>query len=293
MPLRCGNRGRKDRESSLTGFPRGILRQDAATRKQGLKAPWICTAWLSSNAERSIKFGAVKVNDDGALDVKSGCLLIAVRPTAYTFGGGPIGRDIHFDIFDTVFFQIGARPSATRAPRCAIHDDIGGWRRRGLGLGGLPGRCSLRLQLDQDAEKLFVVGLIVDVVNVHVTHAALFVNDEEGALRSSILTQNAKALGDLAVRVEVAQKWVGDASQAFGPRGEARNAVHTDTQNLGIQPFEAAQCGLVRRDLVCSNGCPGQWEEGDDNILFATVVVQVDLPPVVALQCEIRGLLPY
>jgi hypothetical protein len=49
-------------------------------------------------------------------------------------------------------------------------------------LGRLPGGRSLRLQLDQDMEQLFVVGLIVFVVYVDVAYDALFVDNEEGAL---------------------------------------------------------------------------------------------------------------
>ncbi len=91
------------------------------------------------------------------------------------------------------------------------------------------------------------------------------------------------------MRVEVAQQRVGDAAQAFRPGPEAVCAVYAETQNLGLDPFEPVQRGLVRRDLARSDGGPGQREEGQDDVLLAAIVAQAHRAPVVALEGEIRS----
>jgi hypothetical protein len=41
--------------------------------------------------------------------------------------------------------------------------------------------------------------------------------------------------------------------------------IHADAQNLDICSRELGQPGLVRRDLICSYGCPRQREESQDH----------------------------
>jgi hypothetical protein len=58
----------------------------------------------------------------------------------------------------------------------------------GLGLIGWSGFVAVGFQLCQGAEQRVVVGLVVDIVYIHVTDDASLVNDEEGALRETFLT---------------------------------------------------------------------------------------------------------
>ena len=65
--------------------------------------------------------------------------------------------------------------------------------------------------------------------------------------------------------------------------------VNAYTQNLGVQSHERGFCGLVRRDLACSDWCPGHGEKGQDHIPSAQIA-QRELLIHVRLQGEIRSL---
>ena len=103
-------------------------------------------------------------------------------------------------------------------------------------------------------------------MHVHVADDAALVDHEDCALRIALAAQHTVELCHLAMRVEVAEKRVGDAPQAFRPCPQAVFAVNTETQDLGLDPFEPGQCGLVRWDSTRSDGGPGQRKEGQDNL---------------------------
>jgi hypothetical protein len=65
--------------------------------------------------------------------------------------------------------------------------------------------------------------------------------------------------------------------------------VDADTQYLGTIRFELGQVGLVRRYLVRSNRGPGQWEEGEQDVMFAAVFTEPDPVVHVAGKLEIGG----
>ena len=67
--------------------------------------------------------------------------------------------------------------------------------------------------------------------------------------------------------------------------------IYTYAQNLGIQSRELARVGFVRRDLACSDGCPGFGEKYQDDVL-AQVITQLDVLVQVGWQCKIGGCLP-
>jgi hypothetical protein len=56
-----------------------------------------------------------------------------------------------------------------------------------------------------------------------------------------------------------------------------------------MDPFEAVERRLVRRDLARSDRSPGQREEGDHHVFSSQVIAQADLFFQVAFQCEIRS----
>jgi len=66
--------------------------------------------------------------------------------------------------------------------------------------------------------------------------------------------------------------------------------IDADAQNLGIQSRELGVFGLVGRDLPASNGCPGQREEGKDDVL-PPQMTQGDLLVQLAGQRELRSFL--
>lgn len=76
----------------------------------------------------------------------------------------------------------------------------------------------------------------------------------------------------MPMRIEITQQGVGDTSQAFCPGFQARLAVNADTQDLGIDPIEPVQTGLVGWDLARSYGGPGQREKGQYHIFLAKII---------------------
>jgi hypothetical protein len=67
--------------------------------------------------------------------------------------------------------------------------------------------------------------------------------------------------------------------------------VNAYAQDLGIQSRELAGIGFVRRDLACSDGCPGFREEHQDDVL-AEIVAQLDVLIQVGWQLKIWCRLP-
>ena len=49
--------------------------------------------------------------------------------------------------------------------------------------------------------------------------------------------------------------------------------VNTYAQDLGIQSREFTGVGFIRRDLACSDGCPGQREKYKDDV-FTQVIAE-------------------
>jgi hypothetical protein len=86
---------------------------------------------------------------------------------------------------------------------------------------------------------------------------------------------------------EIAQQWIGNASQAFRPGRQARLAVNTQTQDLGLDPIKPVDVGLVRRDLARSDWRPGQGEEGQHNVAFAEVIAQAYHVFLVAFEAKL------
>jgi len=119
-----------------------------------------------------------------------------------------------------------------------------------------PGRC-FRLQLCEDGEEHFVVRLLVYVVHIDVADDALLVYDEDGALgvssgRNTRTSERPHRAGrSRSERIRNAPKLSAHALRQSG-------AVHAEAQNLGLDPIEPGQLGLVGRDLVRSDRCPGK-----------------------------------
>ena len=67
------------------------------------------------------------------------------------------------------------------------------------------------------------------------------------------------------------------------------NVIDADTQHLGIVAFELEQVKLVRRHLVRSDRCPGQWKERNQYIVLAPVLAEPNRVIEVALELKIRG----
>jgi hypothetical protein len=124
-------------------------------------------------------------------------------------------------------------------------------------------------------------------VDVYVADNTVLVHDEQGPLAASILAEYTIHLGHRPMRPEITEQRKADAAQALGPGLQARHMVHTDTQHLGIVPFERTQIQLVRRDLVRSDGRPGQREKGDQNVMFALIFAELDFVVQVTLEPEI------
>ncbi len=88
------------------------------------------------------------------------------------------------------------------------------------------------------------------------------------------------------MRVKITQQGVSDAPQAVCPGFQAGLAVDAQTQDLGLDPIEPVKCSLVRRDLARSDRRPGQWEEGQDQVLFPKIITGTDGLSEMAFQTD-------
>lgn len=127
-------------------------------------------------------------------------------------------------------------------------------------------------------------------MHINIANETIFINHEDGALRITILrSKNAIKLGNMAVRIEITQERVGDASHAFCPGSQTCTAVDAETQHLGLDPIKPVKAGLVRWNLACSYRRPGQWKKSQDDIFLADKITQADFFPQVAIQAKIGG----
>ncbi len=155
---------------------------------------------------------------------------------------------------------------AVRAPFGAVHHDtaVGQWQVLGL-------KRRLRVSLGFDAAKFseqnFIVGFVIDIVDVDISDESLLIDDEDGPFRVAFGPQNAVLLCHRAMGPEVAKERIVDPTKAFRPCLETGNMVYADAQNLGIRPRKLGVFGLVGRDLAASNGGPRQREKGQNHIM--------------------------
>ena len=183
---------------------------------------------------------------------------------------------------------------ACRAPVVAIYDDppmrqLDLFCLRSSGRGGRrPG-----INPAQFSQQNFVVGLVINVVDVNITNNAILVDDEQRPLGMSFFgTQNPILRGNSAVWPKVAQERIADAPQAFRPSGQTGDVIYADAQNLGIRFRELGLIGLVSRNLVRSDRGPGQRKERQNDVVAAQLT-QLHLFTKMAGKCKIGGLLPH
>ncbi len=130
-------------------------------------------------------------------------------------------------------------------------------------------------------------------MDINVTDNPILVDDEQRPLGMPFFgTQNPILPGNRPVGPEIAEEGIADAPQAFRPSGQAGDVIHADAQNLGIRFRELGLIGLVSRNLVRSDRCPGQGKERQDDIV-APQITQLYFLAKMTGKCEIGGLLPY
>ena len=129
-----------------------------------------------------------------------------------------------------------ARLAAVWAPGRAVHDHAAG--------GGL--RWCLIVQvghllfrggddLFQLSQEHFIVGLVVNIMNVNVAEVPIRINNKDGSFAASFFAQDVIFPAYRAVRPEVAQQRVIDAPQTFRPCLQTGDVINADAQNLDIQ----------------------------------------------------------
>jgi hypothetical protein len=131
--------------------------------------------------------------------------------------------------------------------------------------------------------------LLVDVVHIGVANEAVLVDDEQGALAVAFRTQDAVFLGGFSMWPKIAQQRVINAPQAVSPGPQAGYAVNAEAQNLGLDPIEPVESGLVGWDLACSNRRPGQGEKGQYDVAYPAIIAQTDGLPQMAVQANVGG----
>ena len=105
-------------------------------------------------------------------------------------------------------------------------------------------------------------------MHVNVTNLALLIDDEYSPFRESFRTEDAVLEGRMAMRPEIAQQRVGDASHRFRPSFDARNGVGANAQNLGVVPGKLGKIFLVSRYLNGSDRSESERVERQNNVLF-------------------------
>lgn len=143
------------------------------------------------------------------------------------------------------------------------------------------GRNFLPLQLAQDTKYLIQVRLFAEVIDLAKDDRPFFVDDEDGALgyardrRSK--AQHAVSFGDLAMGIKIAaQRKAQDAGFELLKSYMAVDGVNADAHDLGIVLGELAQSSIGRRELGGSNRCPVGHVKSKHDVLFPTIVLQLD-----------------
>ena len=129
-------------------------------------------------------------------------------------------------------------------------------------------------------------------MDVDVADDSLAVDYEDGPFRVALFPFDPVFPGNRGEWRKIAQQGKRNSSQAFRPCLQAGDVIHTDTQDLGIESFELGQFSLVGRNLVRSNGGPGQGKEGKDYGAPAQQRFKPGLLIQVARQGKVRGFLP-
>ena len=218
------------------------------------------------------QFRLVKIDNDGAVDIKSGCGQRAIGPLAHLLGCARHRVEIHLGVFQLVFLQPGARLFAIGTPTGAVHDDTPVRQLDFLWLDLFWLLCgSFWVNLTQDIVQHLVIGLFINIMNIDVTDDALFIDDENGPLGMPFAAQHAVLFGHFAMGPEITQQGIVDAAQAFSPGLQTGYMIDTDAQNLGVQSREFGFFSLVGRDLIGSYRCPGEGKECQYHILPAQI----------------------
>jgi hypothetical protein len=119
---------------------------------------------------------------------------------------------------------------------------------------------------------------------IHISDDAQLVNHENRPLAGAFRPKDAVGFGYLSMGIKVTEKGIGYASQIFRPGSQAGNAVYTETQHLGLDPFKPVKNSLVGRDLARSDRRKSQREKGQNDVLFVAIVAYPDRSPKMAVQ---------
>ena len=201
--------------------------------------------WLIFHVQHLPKARQVEIDHDGAVNVKTGGGAVTVGPGFHLLHRAGGGDDIHLGVGQVMLRQPGARVLAVGAPFGAIHYDPAVGQRHWFRLLRFRAVAHCGVDLADSAAQLVIGWLQVNIVHIHITDDALFVDDKERAFGHAFVLQHAVALGYRAVRPEVAQQRVGDTAEVFCPCRQAGHGVNTDTQNLGVQSRETGHFGFV------------------------------------------------
>ena len=136
---------------------------------------------------------------------------------------------------------------------------------------------SFRVDTPQHFQHHFIIGLMVDIVDVDVADITALIDDEDRPLAMPIrLAEYAVHLRHPAMRPKITRQRIIDSPERHCPCFQARNMINAYAQNLSIQCREQAIIGLVRRHLARSDGRPGKREEHQDDI-FPQVIAELDV----------------
>lgn len=140
-------------------------------------------------------------------------------------------------------------------------------------------RLDLPVDLLQNLEQRLVIRQLVDVVDVRIADDTILVHDKGRPFGKTLGTKDAILLGYFPMGPEIAQQENPIHAQRLGPGIVGVCAIHAYAQNLGIYRLEAFLVGLESGNLLRSDRRPGQWIEGDDDVLLALQVTEPNVAP--------------
>jgi len=150
--------------------------------------------------------------------------------------------DIHFDKRQAALFQPVPDLCTIPAPSSTIKDNFTRrylffrHDRGGIARGSRRNyRCFFSFDLAQHLARFFIIGLVINIMDIDIADDPLPVDDKNSPLGFAIFVPHYPIpFCHLAVRPKVTQQRVSDTPQAFGPGTQTVNMVDADAQNLGI-----------------------------------------------------------
>jgi hypothetical protein len=156
-----------------------------------------------------------------AFDFKCRGKFKAVIPATNPRSRSPVTSDINFYILDPKLLEETPSALTIRAPGRAVQYNVSLGFRRCLGFayfaGGAKHSSPGRFHFLKDFEKNFVIRLFIFIMDVDVADYTALVDHKDSPFAETLRAQYSVCLGDLSMRIEIAQQRIRYAAKAISP----------------------------------------------------------------------------